>query len=102
MFRKGEDNKQIQFRIKKAEQNKVQELLEVNYPNYEVIQKNIVKLSIIGYGITQDNVVLNKVIDILKRYNIEIKDINLTQSKIEIVVDNLENNIVEELHKTLI
>jgi len=102
MFRKEEDNKQIQFRIKKAEQNKVQELLEVNYPNYEVIQKNIVKLSIIGYGITQDNVVLNKVIDILKRYNIEIKDINLTQSKIEIVVDNLENNIVEELHKTLI
>lgn len=102
MFRKGEDNKQIQFRIKKAEQNKVQELLEVNYPNYEVIQKNIVKLSIIGYGITQDNVVLNKVIDILKRYNIEIKDINLTQSKIEIVVDNLQNNIVEELHKTLI
>ena len=102
MFRKGEDNKQIQFRIKKAEQNKVQELLEVNYQNYEVIQKNIVKLSIIGYGITQDNVVLNKVIDILKRYNIEIKDINLTQSKIEIVVDNLENNIVEELHKTLI
>ena len=102
MFRKGEDNNQIQFRIKKAEQNKVQELLEVNYPNYEVIQKNIVKLSIIGYGITQDNVVLNKVIDILKRYNIEIKDINLTQSKIEIVVDNLENNIVEELHKTLI
>ena len=102
MFRKGEDNKQIQFRIKKAEQNKVQELLEVNYPNYEVIKKNIVKLSIIGYGITQDNVVLNKVIDILKRYNIEIKDINLTQSKIEIVVDNLENNIVEELHKTLI
>lgn len=102
MFRKGEDNKQIQFRIKKAEQNKVQELLEVNYPNYEVIQKDIVKLSIIGYGITQDNVVLNKVIDILKRYNIEIKDINLTQSKIEIVVDNLENNIVEELHKTLI
>lgn len=102
MFRKEEDNKQIQFRIKKAEQNKVQELLEVNYPNYEVIQKNIVKLSIIGYGITQDNVVLNKVIGILKRYNIEIKDINLTQSKIEIVVDNLENNIVEELHKTLI
>ena len=32
----------------------------------------------------------------------EIIDINLAQSKIEIIVKNIENDILEELHKELI
>ncbi len=48
------EEKQIQFRIKKEQQNKVQELLESKYPDYEIKQKELVKLSIVGYGIIQD------------------------------------------------
>ena len=93
---------QIRFRVEKAEIKKLLELLEKNYPNNVITQKNIVKLSIVGYGITQDNTILNKVIENLKTHNIEIKDINLTQSKIEVIVTDIDNNVLEELHKELI
>ena len=95
-------NEQIRFRVDKAEINKVLELLEKNYPNSVITQKNIVKLSVVGYGITQDNTILNKVIENLKTHNIEIKDINLSQSKIEVIVTDIDNSILEELHKELI
>ena len=95
-------NEQIRFRVDKAEINKVLELLEKNYPNSVITQRNIVKLSVVGYGITQDNTILNKVIENLKTHNIEIKDINLTQSKIEVIVTEIDNNVLEELHKELI
>ena len=95
-------NEQIRFRVEKADINKVLELLEKKYPNSVITQKNIVKLSIVGYGITQDNTILNKVIERLKIYNIEIKDINLTQSKIEVIVTDIDNKVLEELHKELI
>ena len=39
---------------------------------------------------------------LLKKHKIEIIDINLAQSKIEIIVKNIENDILEELHKELI
>lgn len=95
-------NEQIRFRVEKAEINKVLELLEKNYPNSVITQKNIIKLSIVGYGITQDNTILNKVIEKLKIHNIEIKDINLTQSKIEVIVTDIQNDILEYLHNKLI
>ena len=95
-------NEQIQFRVEKAEINKVLELLEKKYYNCIITQKNIVKISIVGYGITQDNTILNKAIEILKKHNIEIKDINLTQSKIEVIIIDIDNKVLEELHDELI
>lgn len=92
----------INIRIAKTEKNKIFELLERNYPDTKVIESNIVKLSIVGYGITQDNSILSKVISKLKNYKIDIEDINLTQSKIEIIVKEVENFILEELHRELI
>ncbi len=92
----------INIRIAKTEKNKIFELLERNYPDTKVIESNIVKLSIVGYGITQDNSILSKVISKLKNYKIDIEDINLTQSKIEIIVNEVENFILEELHRELI
>ncbi len=92
----------LQFRIKKEEQNKVQELLEKNYPIYEITQKDLVKLSIVGYGITQDSQVLHEVINILKEYQIEILNVNLTQAKIEVLVNKMEDNMLAELHQRLI
>lgn len=92
----------LQFRIKKAEQNKLQELLENKYSNYQIRQEGFVKLSIVGYGITQDNQVLNQVMEMLEKYEIEIMDVNLTQAKIEILVKKIGNDIVSELHRKLI
>lgn len=94
--------KKLNFIINKAEENKVLELLERIYPESRISQKNIVKLSIVGYGIIQDNTILNKVISVLKNNNIEVEDIKLTQAKIEMIVKNIEKSVLEELHKELI
>ena len=99
---KNEANSYIQFRIEKTEQNKVLELIERKYGDFELIQEGIVKLSIVGYGIIQDNKVLSKIINIFEKYKIGILDINLTQAKIEIITRKIDNVILEELHKELI
>ena len=92
----------IQFVVNKSEETKVLELLERKYPNSLVSKRNIVKLSIVGFGIIQDNTILNKIITVLKRNKIEIENINLTQAKIEIIVENIEQVVLELLHKELI
>ena len=99
---KNNENKEIEFRIQKSEQNKVQELLEKNYPKYDISQENIVKLTIVGYGITQDNKILKKVVKILEEDNIEITDISLNQSKIEILLNEINTKALEKLHEELI
>ena len=96
------DCKEIEFRILKSEQNKVQELLENEYPKLDISQSNVTKLAIVGYGITQDNKILKKEIKVLENDNVEITDISLNQSKIEILSDEIENETVEKLHKELI
>lgn len=96
------ENKEIEFRIQKSEQNKVQELLEKNYPKYDISQENITKLTIVGYGITQDNKILKKVIKILEEDDIEITDISLNQSKIEILLNEVNTKALEKLHEELI
>ncbi len=93
---------QLEFRIKKEEQNKVQELLESNYSSYQVRQNDLVKLSVIGYGITQDNQVLNEIIKVFKQNQINVLKINLTQAKIEILIRQLEDEMVAQLHQKLI
>ncbi len=99
-FQKEENH--LQFRILKTEQNKVQELLESKYPTYQIQQKDLVKLTVVGYGIIQDNQVLNQVMEILKRNQIEIIDVYLTQAKIEILVKEIEDDVIAELHQNLI
>lgn len=93
---------ELHFRIKKEEQNKVQELLESKYKTYQIRQKDFVKLSVIGYGITQDNQVLSEIMKILRTNEIDVLKVNLTQAKIEILVREIGNNIVAQLHQKLI
>ena len=92
----------IEFRIPKSEQNKVEELLESKYTEYIVSQSDIVKIAIVGYGIAQDNIVLNKTMEVLKKNRINIIDINVTQSKIEMLLKDISDDIITELHEKLI
>lgn len=96
------DEDVLQFRIKKAERNKVLELLDNQYSDCKVKQTELQKLSIVGFGIIQDNQVLKQAVEILEKYQVEILEINLTQAKIEIVVKAIDNSILEELHENLI
>ena len=96
------DSDSFKFRIKKAELNKVQELLDSKFPEYEIVLEDFVKITIVGYGITQDNTILNQTMDLLKKHNVAVIKISLTQSKIEIVVDEINEETVDLLHKKLI
>ena len=96
------DSDSFKFRIKKAELNKVQKLLDNKFQKYEIVLQDFMKITIVGYGITQDNVILNETMDLLKEYNVEVIKISLTQSKIEIVVDDITNETMDLLHKKLI
>ncbi len=98
----GKENVNIRFRINVADKNKVFELLDEKYNEYIISKKEIVKISIVGFGIVQDNTILTKVTDILNKNNMEVLNFNLTQSKIEVVLRSVENDILEELHKALI
>ena len=89
----------VQFCANKADVNRIQKLLEDR--GYGVNINEISKLSIIGYGVIQDNKTLENVLAILNN-KVEIFDINLTQSKIEVVAKNIDDDIVNELHKNLI
>ena len=93
---------EIEFRIQKCEQNKVEELLESKYKDYEIYQSDIVKFTVAGYGIAQDNTILNKVINILAKYRLKMYDINLTQAKIEILINDMPNEVLRSLHDVLI
>lgn len=90
----------IEFYIQTKDKEKLEELL--NKLNIKYKSKNIIKLSIIGYGVNEDNETLSVAIDILKNNNIEIKNITLTQSKIEIITDKLEDEVIKILHSKLI
>ena len=92
----------IEFRIPKTEQNKVQELLTSKYSEYNIKQQDITKLSIIGYGIIQDNEILNKVISIFKQNDLDFDEINLNQSKIEIITQEISDDIIKEIHAQIV
>ena len=96
------DSDSFKFRIKKSELNKVQELLDSKFSEYEIVLEDFIKLTIVGYGIIQDNVILNKTMDILKEYNVKVIKVSLSQAKIEIVVDDISTDTMELLHKKLI
>lgn len=96
------DSDSFKFRIKKAELNKIQKLLDSKFSKYQIELESFVKLSIIGYGIIQDNVILNQTMDLLKEYDVEVIKVSLNQSKIEIVVDDITSETIDLLHKKLI
>lgn len=91
----------LEFNANKSLENKIDRILE-SYEEYKVSKKPITKLTIIGYGITGDNKVTLKTTEILKQNKINILYIDLTQSKIEIVVESIDDEIIRKLHKELI
>lgn len=90
------------FRTEEVKRNKIQEILEENYQEYNMKQKKLDKTTIVGYGIIQDNKILNKTIEILEKNNVEIFDINLCQDKIEILSEEINNDVVNDIHEKLI
>lgn len=92
----------IEFYITKENRNRLEEILEKKYSEFKYHDTKMVKLSIVGYGITNDNRYINEIINILNNNKIELVDIYLSQSKIEIILNNIDDDIVTILHDKLI
>lgn len=94
---------EIHFVIHSSALSKFQVLLENELKMFNVSYNNISKISIIGAGINTNTDILNKVIEIININNLDLFDISLNSSKIAIIFNNkLSNNILEQLHSTII
>ena len=74
---------------------------ELSNPNIEVT--NISRISIIGYGITNDSLILKRIINCLSCAEADIQKIDVNNGKVRITFKKLiSNEILELLHSNLI
>ena len=92
---------ETQFIIQESEKEKAIKILEKKLKNNEISQEKITKLTVVGYCIIQDNTILKKIIKILEENLIKIFEMNLMQSKIEMILEDIDNDVLEKLHKEL-
>ena len=96
-------NLNISFNIKANDLNKFQRLLENDLSDFDVSYTNITKIAIVGFGITNNNDILNKTLNILQLNNIEILNMEMGEAKIVITFgEKLPDGILSEIHKELI
>ena len=99
----SEDTLDISFTIPKAKFNKFANLLEDKFPELESSYLDITRISIIGNGIMSNNSVLNKTMDVVKKNKLDIISMEINETKIAIMFKKIiPNEVLEELHKTLI
>ena len=64
--------------------------------------KNISKIAVVGYGITSNSIVLKKIMDIVKEFNVNVYSIDITNTKIIITFDEkVDNKLLELLHNKI-
>ena len=92
----------IDFIIKASVLNKFNDFLEKQIYSFTVSTNNISRIAIIGYGITYDSVVLLKVLNIVKNFDFDIYNIDITNAKIIITFkEKIQENLLELLHNEL-
>lgn len=96
-------NLDVKFLIKSNNLNKFQNLLETDLKSFSSYFTNISKIAIVGYGIMNNDEVLKQIIKLLKLNNLELLDIEITESKITLIFKEMINNsFLEQLHQELI
>lgn len=99
----SENTLDISFTIPKAKFNKLANLLENKFPELKSSYLDITRISIIGNGIMSNNIVLNKTMDVIKNNKLDIISMEINETKIAIMFKKIiANEVLEELHKTLI
>lgn len=92
----------VDFLIKSVDLNKFQKCLESNLKMFDSSFKNISRIAIIGCGITNDSCTMTRVLEIVKRFNYDIFNIDITNSKIIITFkETVDNDFLELLHNEL-
>lgn len=92
----------IDFLIKSSDYNKFQKALEGELNMFDSSFQNVSRIAVVGYGIATDGIVLNKVMDIVKRFTVDIFSIDITNAKIIITFkEKIDNKLLELLHNDM-
>lgn len=68
-----------------------------------IVKKDVSRISIIGFGISSRDDVINKILDIANKNSLEIFNIDISRTKISIVFKELvKDEFIDELHDILI
>lgn len=93
---------EVEFIIKASVLNKLQSVLDKELNMFDMSFKNISKIAVIGYGITNDKTVLEKALGIIQKFNIDIYNIDITNAKIIFTFkEKVQNDVLELLHNEL-
>lgn len=99
----SEDTLDISFTIPKVKFAKLANLLENKFSDFESSYSDITRISIIGNGIMSNNSILNKTMKVIEENKLDIISMEINESKIAILFKEIvSNEILEQLHKTLI
>lgn len=94
---------EIKALFKLSQLNKINFIIKEELNNFDVLMHNISRISIIGYGIANDNNILKQIIAILDKERLNIKKIDINNGKIRITFKTtVPNMILETLHSELI
>ena len=93
----------LSFYIKSSMFNKFAYLLETDLSMLDCTYYNVTRISIIGHGIMNNNSVLTDTLDIINNNKCEILNIDVSETKIAIILKNIASNtVLEQLHEKLI
>lgn len=96
------DMNKIEFIINNSMLNIFNKLIEKEFKNYIISSSNISRISIIGYGLTNDNIRFQKILDALKGLKLNIKNIDISNTKLGITFDKkIDDSVLNILHEIL-
>ena len=68
-----------------------------------IVKKDVSRVSVIGFGISSKDEIINIILDIANKNSLEIFNIDVSRTKISVVFkEMIKDDILEELHKELI
>ena len=93
----------ISFTIKTAKLNAFQKLLETDLKMFNSSFTNISRISLVGYGISNNEEILKKILRIFSLNNLDILTMQIDECKISIITkEKVSGKILEQLHHELI
>ena len=96
-------NNEVIILINSNELNKIEHIIKNDLEQYTVNIIPISRISIIGYGITNDNNILKKVYDEALNLKDYIRKIEVNNGKIRATFNTIiSNEILEKLHNILV
>lgn len=93
----------VSFTIKSADLGKFQELLESDLKDFTSSFTNISRISLVGFGIMNNENIIKKVLEILNINSVDIFSMQLEECKLSIMTkEKVNNKLLEQLHHELI